>query len=209
MTLSKREFALQTYLDDKHGFPPHNPFKVIRHEKGLSLQQLATASGLSKNSIVRAENGTYTNPLGTLVDFWTRRGYPYNELLERYEDFQLSMRERANLYFGNSLVVKTDHGTNHPLRQLRTLRPSKVDGLPLPVGIEQVSRDLCLPVDTLRRFEFQHVRQKSVPRTLMITLSYIGYSGKQCAEFDLNYRLWRSNNLKVMVTNEQPQSVSG
>ena len=206
MSTSKREFALQTYLDNKYGPPPHNPFKVMRYEKNFSLQQLSVSTGLSKNSIVKTENGTFNRPSDSIVDFWVRKGYAYNDLLLAYEEFQLSMRERATLYFGPSLAVKTDYGTNHPLRQLRYSRPSPVDGLALPVGIEQVSRDLCLPVDTLRFYEKKYARQKSTPKGLLLVLSSIGYNGKQVTQYDVSYRIWRSNNLTRLVSNDESLS---
>lgn len=192
-----REDELLFYLDEKYGPAPFNNFKSLRMDRGLSLQQLASALGISKNALVRLENGTYANPLDAALNYWVKRGASYPALIEGYSDFQYYTRQRAHLYFGPSLRVYTRRSLPHPLRQLRQYRTSPVDNAILPVGIEQVSRDLCLPVDTLRHFEKKFRRQQSVPKSLKAVLNQIGYTQAQVQTFERDYHIWRKNNLAI------------
>ena len=194
-----RYSAHEDYLTNLHGPQILSPFKEYRTNAGLSLQGLSIQTGLSKNALVRAEQGTFSNPLPALSEFWQRRlNISEFEILNAYEDYQFYMRKRNFHYFGSELLY--DHSlSEHPFRQLRQNRVSRVDGLPLPVGPDEVARALCLPVDTIRYFEKKFRLQQSVPKAILGTLIFIGYSRSDVHEFSKVYEIWRTERIKLVA----------
>lgn len=193
----RRYDAEEEYLNSLHGPAPINPFRQFRQASGLSLQGLAMQSGLSKNALVRAEQGTYKNPLPSLVSFWVNRPtvtLSELEITEAYEDFQFYMRKRNFHYFGPNLTYSL-RSPEHPFRQLRLQRLSRVDNKPLPVGPDEVSRALCLPVDTLRYFEKKYRLQQTVPSALTSALIFIGYTRPDVRSFCQDYEYWRAERI--------------
>lgn len=204
-----RREAERAYLDKVHG--PSEPcvFRTLRLNAGLSLQGLAIQTGLSKNALVRAEQGTYANPLPSLVEYWVSRlTSQVTELtiVESYEDYQYAQRKRFLHYFGPNLQAGYDPLDDlHPFRQLRHSRPSHVDFLPLPVGLTEVSQDLCLPVDTLRFWEKKFRSQQSIPKQVITALLMSGYTQYEVGQFCRDYELWRSSKTKLKLV---PANVS-
>lgn len=201
---ANRHLKEEEYLNGIHGDPPVCVFKYLRINAGLSLGALGIQTHLSKNALVRAENGTYANPLPALLDFWVRKQNALNEpeIATAYEDFQHEQRRRHFHYFGPYLQDSYDVGfPNHPFRQLRRNRPSFADPeTALPVGVEEVSRALCLPVDTLRHWEKKYRTQLSVPKAVLGVLNQIGYTQAEVQEYAADYTQWRREHLKVTYT---------
>ena len=198
----RRLEAEQLHLTKLHGPPPVCCFKTYRLHSGLSLQALVTATHLSKNAIVRAENGTYTNPLPSLVSFWERKlGLSESEITDAYCEFQYYQRLRHFHYFGINLQNGYNTFVNvHPFRQLRKQRIAYHDLEIIPTGLDPVSRALCIPIDTLRYWEKKFRQQQTVPKLVIGVLLRIGYTQSEVQQFCRDYGDWRRENLTV---NEQ------
>lgn len=190
--------ADEEHLTALHGSPPISVFKELRQFHDLSLADLARRSYLSKNTLVRAENATYANPLPSLMDYWvknSKRAVTYLDLVTGYEDFQDEQRRRHTKYFGLDLHIN-ETSTTHPLRQLRSSRYSYSNpDRSLPVGIDEVSRALCLPPDTLRFWEKKWRQQQTVPKLFNSVLLFVGYSGDNVLHFNYQYEQWRRETL--------------
>lgn len=183
-----------------YGPEPVNPFTHLRSDLGVSLNRLATICHVDRKALSRLENGTYTNALPSVVDFWVNRNATTEgELLTQYEEYQFLQRRRHEFYLGASLNV--DLAGMHPLRQLRFNRPSLVTQAPLPVGISEFSEALCLPLDTVQYFEKKWRQQQSVPKQIKLVFNQIGYSREQIATFEQRYKQWRELNKVVVTTN--------
>lgn len=200
LVLKQRKLAEQEFLESKHGQLISN-FKQLRLQHSLSLEDLSRLSYISKNALVRAEQGTYANPMPALLTYWLRRlpNLSELELLDGYEDFQLNQRARHPNYFGPTLLAVDPTESLHPFRQLRRQHISPVDKLLLPVGVDEVSRALCLPIDTLRYWEKKWRLQQSVPKLVQEVLSQIGYPRSEIRELSSRYRVWRESNNVVKV----------
>lgn len=177
--------------EELFGPEPVNPFNKLRTDIELSANRLAQLSHVDRKAIARLEAGTYTSPLPSMVDFWVNRGVvTEGELYADYENYQYQQRLRHEFYFGPTLEFNLDNKV-HPLRQLRSTRPSLVDGTPLPVGITEFCESLCLPLDTIQYFEKKWKYQQSVPKQLKLVLNQVGYTRAQIAKFEEGYLKWR------------------
>lgn len=181
---------------DLYGSIPTNPFTDLRVNRGLSINQLALSSKVNNKAITRLEKGMYVNPLPRMVDYWVNLGLcTEGEICSDYEHFRYLQRDRHRFFLGPSLSVDTTDPI-HPMRQLRSRRPSVIDGLPLPVGLMDFCEALCLPLDSIQHFEKKFHSQKSVPKELKLALNQIGYTREQIRTFETHYELWRSKNMR-------------
>lgn len=184
---------------DLYGPIPINPFTQLRSERGLNLNQLAAHTGINNKALNRLEKGMYVNPLPRAVTYWVNTGLTTEgELLSDYENYRYLQRIRHRFLFGPSLGVDLEQPL-HPLRQLRSRRPSLVDQLPLPVGLFDVCAALCLPLDTVQHFEKKWSTQQSVPKELKLTLNQIGYTHQQITTFSIAYSDWRAKHSRVVT----------
>lgn len=191
MLLRTQSDLKRRQLDDiARGLPPLNPFTILRTKSGFSIAELSRLAHIDEKALVRAEDGTYTQPLPSLVEFWVRNISELStvDINSDYEDFVLAQRERHKFYFGRSLLV--DVNGIHPFRQLRARRPSKHDNSILPVGLVECSRALCVPLDTIQFFE-KKLTQKSVPKPIKTALNQTGYTSEQIRQFEAAYHEWR------------------
>lgn len=204
--LSRRE-AEEKYLTKLHGPLPTNPFKTLRVNAGFSLQGLATQSQISKQALLKAEQGLYANPLPSLVDYWMRRpSFDVSELdiTEGYENFRYAVRRRNLHYFGDSLHHAYSVAEPlHPFRQLRKNKRSHVDGELLPVGLTECAQALCIPIDTLQFWEKKFRQQQSVPKQVIEALKIAGYTQYEVQQFCRDYTEWRERYRKLKASNER------
>jgi transcriptional regulator with XRE-family HTH domain len=187
---------------DIYGPTPINPFTELRLNRGLSINQLALSTRVNNKALNRLEKGMYVNPLPRVVDHWLSVGVvTEGELLSDYENFRYLQRRRNMFYLGPSLAVFTEHSV-HPLRQLRSRRPSIVDPeLQLPVGLFEFCEALCLPLDSIQHFEKKWRTVQSVPKELKLALNQTGYTREQISTFERHYLDWRRfNSPKVKVS---------
>lgn len=198
LTLKERELDEQARTS-KYGPPPINIFTELRERRDLTISDLSRISHIDPMALNRAEAGTYTNPLPSLVDFWVSQRASFSEIHESYSDFQLTQRRRHQHYFGpNLLLLNSDAQleTIHPFRLLRLRRPSLHDGSNLPVGNTEVSKALCVPLDTIQFFEKKYATQQSVPKSIKLALNQINYTDSQINDFENWYKRWRDYQIK-------------
>jgi transcriptional regulator with XRE-family HTH domain len=175
---------------ERFGLPPLNPFLKLRHAQNLTYTELARLSHIDRKALERAEHGTYSMPLPSLADYWVNQGLITHGLLSNeYSDYVDLQRARHMHYFGPTLLVNVSSDI-HPFRQLRARRPSLANALPLPVGIVEVSKALCVPLDTIQFFE-RRIQQQSVPKPLKAALNQVGYSAHALRGFENDYLAWR------------------
>lgn len=181
------------------GPAPTNPFYVLRTQSSLTIAGLSRLSHIDEMALKRAEFGTYSQPLPSLVEYWVRRNPSLSvvDIASDYDDFIDLQRARYKLYFGPSLLTDP-HLDLHPFRQLRSRRPSKHDNSILPVGLLECSKALCVPLDTIQFFE-KKLTQKSVPKTLKTALNQVGYTSDQLRQFESSFKEWRDLQTKLKV----------
>lgn len=165
------------------GPPPTNPLREVRLQESLGLQEMADLIGISKQALIRLEQGTYDTILPVVLEYY-RDNFHLSELalMDGYESFQEKQRARHFHYFGPTLVPEALNIREHPLRILRRL---------INVTPTEVAKDLCLPHATLTYFERKAKQQKSVPKSLINVLHEIGYSTSQINEFHRAYDKYR------------------
>lgn len=172
-----------------------NPFRKLRLGHNYKLSEFCGMVHVMRSAMIRLEHGTYANPLPSVTDWWVNHecnkcshlGLTELKLFNAYEDFQLNQRQQHLMYFGRTRHLHDMYDLNsdvHPFRQIRG-----------SIGITQVSRDLCIPLDTLQFFEKRWVRQQSVPKLLCTVLNYIGYSNLEIQQFRADYKTWRTRML--------------
>lgn len=189
--------------NSRYGPPATNPFKVLRTMAKLSREELASRVHVDYMVIKRSEEGLYTNPSPILMDYWVSYGEDYLQIQDQYYQFIDKQRERHHLYFGPNLHVESvKSGATHPFRYLRQNRPSIVTEQPLPVGITETSKALCVPLDSLQHFEKKWRRCASVPKALKAALLDVGYSELEIAKFENQYLEWRSNQPSTFKLSE-------
>lgn len=202
-TLNDREARLadEQARTDAFGLPPISPFKYLRESRLLNLTQLSAYSKVNDRALARLEDGLYSSPLPAVVHYWVARGENELDLVNQYEEFQNATRFRYQLYFGDTLTVESA-SEEHPFRQLRSKRPSLATSEPLPVGLIECAKAMCVPLDTIQFFEKKFRTQQSVPKGIVHALINMGYPVSEVTEFSMNYQVWRkdqltSNQLKV------------
>jgi DNA-binding XRE family transcriptional regulator len=188
--ITRHRHLEQERLDD-FGPPPENPFRALRLLCNLTLDDLAGVAYVSRQALIRLEQGTYWEPLPTVIDYWTKYYQSYPGLRDRtvtmaslqdsYLYYQEQQRKRHHHYFGPELAI--DCTTyKHPLRQLKEFEDYTTT---------QVSKALCLPQATLQHWEKKWATQQTVPSHFQTVLGEVGYSHRAVGEFCANYREWR------------------
>lgn len=164
-----------------------NPFKELRETHNDTLEHFAKRIGISKQALIRLEQGTYVAPLPAALQFcasaFTVTEY---DLLNQYEAFQTANRLQHHRWFGDLIekfeYVESKHPevSYHPMRLLRgTINPT------------QVAKGLCIPQATLTYFERNVVQQKSVPKVILNVLFEIGYTDAEITYFIKKYDEYR------------------
>ena len=169
-----------------YGPPPINPFKSLRESANLTLVEFAAYTGVSKQALIRLEQGTYADPLPTVLDAVIQDyTVSYLELVNVYEQFQVNMRKRHHRYFGNIIFKLNDADPMiHPMRVIRgNYNPT------------EVAKALCLPQATLEHFERKAKHQQSVPKVIDSVLREIGYYAHEVLMFEQAYKVYRQRLL--------------
>lgn len=162
-----------------YGPPPTNIFKELREAQHLSHQALANKCYVSKLALIRLEQGCFSDPLPSVIDYYVNRGESELRLRDAYIEFQQATRRRYYLLFGESLDFDLSL-PQHPLRQLRK-----------GINPTDLSKRLCLPQATIEHFEKKWKTQQSVPKQLCAALSELGYRQHDIEGFKRNYKAWR------------------
>jgi DNA-binding XRE family transcriptional regulator len=167
-----------------HGPKPINVFTEMRQALNLSHVELAKRIHISKQALIRLEQGTFNQPLPTVVDYYVKY-HGYNELtiLDAYEHYRYQTRRRYTGLFGPHLSFDIN-SSQHPFRQLR-------DSIQPPVNPSEVAKYLCVPQATIQHFERKWKTQQTVPKELNAALHAIGYTYSEINQFNDNYESWR------------------
>lgn len=179
---------------------PINPFKearecIIDSDTGRSISHavLAKRIGVTKLSLIRLEQGTFNDPLPTVLNYFCNNGFNYLALTDGYINFQYQMRAANAYYFG--LDLECDPSVElHPFAQLRMKALNQPNHM-------KVAKDLCLPQSSIHLFETKPRSQKSVPKTIINVLPVLGYSDQQISDFLACYKDWRARMLGKNVLN--------
>lgn len=171
---------------------PPNPFKEAREsiidpvtKRSISHHQLARKMGVTKLSLIRLEQGMFTEPLPTVLKYLINHGFNELALTDGYYNFQHHMRVANAYYFGPHLEFDIT-SVIHPMGQLRHNRG---------VNPTECAKALCLPQSTLVYFETKYRRQQSVPKCVINVLPVLGYSDDQISSFLKDYKDWRNRAL--------------
>ena len=163
-----------------------NPFKELRESLNLTLEELARKTALSKQAIIRCEQGTYSQPLPALMSFAFNRGENEHDFATRYADFQHRTRHANAYMFGDSLPNRLEYrvysadNLEHPFRTVR--------GAYNPT---EVAKALCVPQATITYFERKSKQQKSVPKALIEALLMAGYNNNDVSGLVAAYDSYR------------------
>ena len=165
---------------------PINPFTELRNSLNLSHARLAEICFVSKQALIRLEQGTFSDPLPSVVDYYVHN-HDQSELHLRdaYIAFQEATRKRYANLFGDNLSVDVT-APDHPLRQLRYRKK---------LNPTELAKMLCIPQATLDHFEKKWKTQQSVPKQLCAALFQLNYPSSAVEEFKKSYAAWRSFQL--------------
>lgn len=191
--LLKWESDRLTAYTQTYGPFPINIFKQLREADNLTHEELSSKVGLTRHSLIRAEQGVFANPPPSLISYWSQ-AHSMSELylMDQYEHFQLSTRLLYKHLFGEFLLVETDREHPHPLKQLRLTSNSL--GKP-KLSVMQVAKYLCVPQFNLHHWETHWKRQQSVPKAFAEALISSGYAAEDINYLGDSYKQWRANQL--------------
>jgi len=147
-----------------------NPIKLLREEAGLSMETLAERSEVSKQTVLRAEQGCYDLIPPSIFNYMLS-AWPYSEIINlptRYRDWQKEQRKQN--YGELSTLITWDFLSPavHPFIYWR--ETSNI------YARIQISKLYCVHPATISRFEHSNALSSSVPEQLIDALLESGYS---------------------------------
>ena len=186
------------------GAPPKNNFKTLRLAHHLTIKDLTELASLSKQAIIRTEQGVYDDPPEGLVSYWLNKGIGYNKLYEDYKDFQVNVREQHHKLFGD-VSLKDLPLDLHPQAWLRRnwSNPPVGGTAGDRVGTmnkTELAKLLCVNQSVVDYFESHVNKQQSVPFKLSYALRDNGYSVTFLEELDEAYAKHRNWVLNGGIT---------
>lgn len=200
----RKQERFETYLAavaKVHGPAPTNPFRWLRLNANLTLQELCDLTGISKQACIRLEQGTYAEPIERVMNFWIDSGSRYNqdtdyvELMDRYEKYQRVIRRRHSLIFGPMPMLHVFRRSldQHPLTTLRSLwtNPETLEVMGT-MSVTECAKLLCIPQSVLDHFNNKIVRQGSVPKPFINALKDNGYHALDIRTFEQAYTEYRA-----------------
>jgi transcriptional regulator with XRE-family HTH domain len=195
----QRESRINTYLEavnSLHGPDPTNPFRWLRLNANLTLNELCELTGVSKQAMIRLEQGTYAEPIERVMEFWLTNASRYNqdtdyvELTNKYERYKAVMRKRHSRIFGSMPVLDAFHRRidKHPFVTLRSLWQNPETQQVLgTMNVTECSKLLCIPQSVLDHFQNKVARQQTVPQPLLEALRDNGYGSDDLSVFSQAY----------------------
>lgn len=161
---------------------PQNPIRSNRLALNLSHSDYADLAGISKQAVIRAEQGCYEEIPPSLLRCLMEHSFS-SELQARdaYDNYRTEMRRLSQRYFG--IIAERDR---NPL-----VHPFTFLCLNNKVNPTQVAKDLCLSQATLSHWVKKWRTQQSVPRPFIRCLRDLGYTLVEIRAFELYYRDFR------------------
>lgn len=163
------------------GPAPNNFLKELRESLSYTVQGAADEMGISKQALIRLEQGTFEHILPRALNWYLIKfGVSELTLTDSYEEFQNKTRQRSGRLLGD-LNVPLDT-PEHPLRYLRRLHD---------INPTELAKALCIPQATIVYFERKPKLQKSVPKCLVNALLQCGYRNYEVDNFKASYTIYR------------------
>lgn len=189
-------------VEKLNGKAPENPFKVLRETNQITLESLAKQIGITRQAIIRTEQGTYVD-IPSRIQEWFASKYPvdYGTLGEEYRDFQSLTRRRHFRLFGDleglfnlqSFNATDDERSVHPFSLLRQQWTDPITNKVYAgeMNVTECAKLLCIPQGTLDYFMNTISHQTAVPIVLINALREIGYSREDVDNFNEAYQQYR------------------
>jgi transcriptional regulator with XRE-family HTH domain len=159
----------------------NSPLKDLRERSGLTLERVASQTGLSKQFIINSEQAVYVDPPELLLRF-----YEEEELPEYYE-FQ---RETRKFNYGRLIEPWTfwreDH---HPFIHWR-----ECSGIN---SARAICKIFCVHPAVMHKFE--HATMETVPDQLIAALLESGYKNDTLNELAEAYRDYKLDRRKEVT----------
>lgn len=212
-----------------------NPFVTMRESRGFTLTDLVNLTGLSRNSIIRTEQGQYTEPPKALVDFYftnqnlnqsfntnslnetTLRSIYNQELLSEYNRYK-TFKRKANYgllkddVFSIREVFTPYLLLNAPVGAFSHLIPSDHPFIAWRLGsgvkaLNTIAKAFCLHQGDLFRYEKQPHKCNETPPPIIAALKVAGYSVDTCSTLELAFQAFK-NKIRndLVVTYPDPDS---
>lgn len=212
LVTKQRESRINAYLaavTPSASDNPVNPLKDLRAQSGLTMQGICDLSGISRQALIRAEQGVYPSIPERLLTFWldfrfvNREPVTYVELTTSYTNFKLATRASHYRMFGTPefLVTPSAVGnlTTHPLQLL-------FDNWELPdltklgkMNPTEFAKLLCISQSVVDHFLKKIANQASVPTQIRSALFDSGYTNNELANFEKCYVRYREFTLNQRV----------
>jgi transcriptional regulator with XRE-family HTH domain len=185
------------------GDPPVNPFKYMRavalHSKETpTLESLCNAMGISKQALIRTEQGTYVEPPQAIIEYYAEEeGADYVTLGRLYKEFQRDVRKRHYRIFGDLNERDFFSEGLHPFTVLRRNWTDPISGVPYAgeMNVTECAKLLCVPQGTLSYFQNKLTHQASVPDVLISALKDNGYTGDELDTLVYEYYAYRERKM--------------
>ena len=183
---------------------PDNPFRKLRTKLGISQYELARRTGLSKHAILRLEQGCYSEPLPSVINYFVAhfaKSSTHSAQITRpqleadYREFQYAVRYSNAGLLGHDLPLILDGlpvGI-HPLTYLREghgLNPT------------ELAKRLCISQSTIVYFEKRSINQQTVPAQLISALHDAEYDTEDTdalVDAYAKYRTWLKAEKKLTL----------
>lgn len=211
LVTKRRESRMATYLNAVqriHGPAMPNPYRECREHLDLTLMQVASSAGISKQALIRLEQGVPVTPVDAVTLFYLdrREDLNYSDLVNVYEKFQKEMRYRHSRIFGDIPTLATfaqPHNLPiHPFELLLTTQwtnPETGEHLG-PLNNTEFAKLLCFPQSVSDHWLNKVNRQQSVPKQLIAVLHQAGYSNDELTVLSNAY----TNHRNYVVHGQDP-----
>lgn len=171
-----------------------NPFLSMRNYLGLTVDQVSNDLEVHRNTILRTEQGQYTNPPNDLLDYYFPSSVRKLEILEEYSQWRLLCR-KANYGLLDPLFDYRFLGgiAFHPFKEWRDF--SKVKAL------NTIAKAFALHHGTLFKYESQPERCETTPPQIIEALRDSGYSNLQLENLELAFQLYKRKIRNSILSN--------
>lgn len=182
----RRDERYEQFINSASEPFPLNHLKQLRTRDNLSLQDLSEKCGLSKQTLIRAEQGLFDEVPEKLMRYWLDQGENELVLMDGYLDFQLTVRGRIKRIFGDG-INEALPVNQHPLVTLTN--DYWIAGGPM--NIMECAKLLCVSQPLLNHW-IKNPKQKVVPQPLLTALFQNGYAKFELSVLITNYSRYRS-----------------
>ena len=160
-----------------------NPFLSIRNYLGLTVDQVSNDLEVHRNTILRTEQGQYTNPPNDLLDYYFPSSVRKLEILEEYNQWRLLCRKANYGLLQEAWFNGTFIGELHPFLAWRKLSGGK--------ALNTIAKAFALHHGTLLKYESQPDRCEITPPQIIEALADSGYSDGTLLELESSFQNYK------------------